>query len=186
MAFAQLTYHESRCDIEACLGSLKGKLYRLGFRGKVARSTLSDANESRDWRICADFAHRLIATARRLYIRERMAVDLDESPYALDSTTIDLCLGTVSLGSVPAVQGGGQDAHAAGPARQHPPFICVTDSKVHDVNLLDEILPETGAFCVMDRSYIDFAHLFVLALSSASFVVAPSRRFCSNAATRIQ
>src|SRR5271165_511687 len=92
MAFAQLTYRESLRDIEACLGSLQGKLYHLGFRGKVARSTLADANESRDWRIFADFAHRLIATARRLYVREPMGVDLDESLYALDSTTIDLCL----------------------------------------------------------------------------------------------
>src|SRR2546426_11119301 len=92
MAFAQLTYRESLRDIEACLGSLQGKLYHLGFRGKVARSTLADANESRDWRIFADFAHRLIATARGLYVRDPMGVDLDESLYALDSTTIDLCL----------------------------------------------------------------------------------------------
>src|SRR6266536_1550460 len=92
MAFAQLTYRESLRDIEACLRSLQGKLYHLGFRGKVARSTLADANESRDWRIFADFAHRLIATARGLYVREPMGVDLEQSLYALDSTTIDLCL----------------------------------------------------------------------------------------------
>ena len=93
MAFAQLTYRESVRDIESCLGSLRGKLYHLGFRGKVARSTLADANESRDWRIFADFAHRLIATARGLYARESMGVDREQSLYALDSTTIDLCLG---------------------------------------------------------------------------------------------
>ncbi len=92
MAFAQLTYRESLRDIEACLGSLQGKLYHLGFRGKVARSTLADANESRDWRIFADFAQRLIITARRLYASDPMGVDLDQSLYALDSTTIDLCL----------------------------------------------------------------------------------------------
>ena len=92
MAFAQLTYRESLRDIEACLGSLQGKLYHMGFRGKVARSTLADANESRDWRIFADFAQRLIPTARRLYANEPMGVDLDQSLYALDSTTIDLCL----------------------------------------------------------------------------------------------
>ena len=120
MAFAQLTYRESLRDIEACLGSLQGKLYHLGFHGKVARSTLADANESRDWRIFADFACRLIATARRLYVQEPMGVDLDQSLYALDSTTIDLCLTAVSVGPVPATQSGGQDAHAARPARQHP------------------------------------------------------------------
>jgi hypothetical protein len=104
MAFAQLTYRESLRDIEARLGSLQGKLYHLGFRGKVARSTLAAANESRDWRIFADFAQRLIATARGLYVREPMGVDLEQSLYALDSTTIDLCPGAVSLGPVPAAQ----------------------------------------------------------------------------------
>src|SRR5450759_2275839 len=170
MAFAQLTYRESLRDIEACLGSLQGKLYHLGFRGKVARSTLADANESRDWRIFADFAHRLIATARGLYVREPMGVDLDESLYALDSTTIDLCL---------ALFPWAQFRQHKAAVKMHtlldlhgniPTFIRVTDGKVHDVNMLDEIMPEAGAFYVMDRAYVDFERLYVFTLSSAFFV----------------
>ena len=171
MAFAQLTYRESLRDIEACLRSLQGKLYHLGFRGKVARSTLADANESHDWRIFADFAHRLIATARGLYAREPMGVDLDESLYALDSTTIDLCLELFPWA---------QFRRRKAAVKMHtlldlhgniPTFIRVTDGKVHDVNILDELLPEPGAFYVMDRGYIDFERLFVLTLSAAFFVV---------------
>jgi len=171
MAFAQLTYRESLRDIEACLGSLQGKLYHLGFRGKVARSTLADANESRDWRIFADFAHRLIATARGLYVREPMGVDLDESLYALDSTTIDLCL---------ALFPWAQFRQHKAAVKMHtlldlhgniPTFVRVTSGDVHDVNILDEILPEAGAFYVMDRAYIDFQRLFVFTLSAAFFVV---------------
>ena len=171
MAFAQLTYRESLRDIEACLGSLQGKLYHLGFRGKVARSTLADANESRDWRIFADFAHRLIATARGLYVREPMGVDLEQSLYALDSTTIDLCL---------ALFPWAQFRQHKAAVKMHtlldlhgniPTFVRVTSGDVHDVNILDEILPEAGAFYVMDRAYIDFQRLFVFTLSAAFFVV---------------
>src|SRR5664279_869025 len=171
MAFAQLTYRESLRDIEACLGSLQGKLYHLGFRGKVARSTLADANESRDWRIFAEFAQRLIAIARGLYVREPMGVDLEQSLYALDSTTIDLCLALFPWARFRRRKAAVKmhtllDLHG-----NIPTFVRVTSGAVHDVNLLDEIMPEAGAFYVMDRAYIDFQRLFVFTLSSAFFVV---------------
>jgi hypothetical protein len=120
MAFAQLTYRESLRDIEACLGSMRGKLYHMGFRGRVTRSTLGDANEAHDWRIFADFAQVLIAIARPLYADDPLGVDLVQALYALDSTTIDLCLVGVSVGQVPQAQGRGENAHPARPARQHP------------------------------------------------------------------
>ena len=171
MAFAQLTYRESLRDIEACLRALQGKLYHLGFRGQVARSTLADANESRDWRIFADFAHRLIATARGLYVREPMGVDLEQSLYALDSTTIDLCLALFPWARFRQHKAAVKMHTQLDLRGNIPTFIRVTDGKVHDVNMLDEILPEAGAFYVMDRGYIDFERLFVMTLSSAFFVV---------------
>jgi transposase len=171
MAFAQLTYRESLRDIEACLGSLQGKLYHMGFRGKVARSTLADANESRDWRIFADFAQRLIPTARRLYANEPMGVDLDQSLYALDSTTIDLCLSLFPWAKF-RTHKAAVKMHTLLDLRGNiPTFIRITDGKVHDVNILDEIMPEAGAFYVMDRGYIDFERLFALTLNSVFFVV---------------
>jgi hypothetical protein len=171
MAFAQLTYRESLRDIEACLHSVQGKLYHLGFRGKVARSTLADANESHDWRIFADFALVLIAIARPLYARDPMGVDLEQSLYALDSTTIDLCLSLFPWAKFRQRKAAVKmhtllDLHG-----NIPTFIRVTSGDVHDVNLLDEILPEAGAFYVMDRGYIDFQRLFIFTLSSAFFVV---------------
>jgi hypothetical protein len=171
MAFAQLTYRESLRDIEACLRSIGGKLYHMGFRGKVARSTLADANESRDWRIYADFAQVLIAIARPLYAHDSIGVDLDQSLYALDSTTIDLCLSLFPWAKFRRHKAAIKmhtllDLHG-----NIPTFIRVTNGNVHDVNLLDEILPEAGAFYVMDRGYIDFQRLFVFTLSSAFFVV---------------
>ncbi len=171
MAFAQLTYRESLRDIEACLGSLQGKLYHLGFRNKMARSTLADANESRDWRIFADFAQKLITTARRLYASEPMGVALDQSLYALDSTTIDLCLSLFPWAKF-RTHKAAVKMHTLLDLRGNiPTFIRITDGKVHDVNILDEIVPEAGAFYVMDRGYIDFERLFALTLSSAFFVV---------------
>ena len=171
MAFAQLTYRESLRDIEACLRSMQGKLYHLGFRGKVARSTLADANESHDWRIFADFAQVLIAIARPLYARDPIGVDLEQSLYALDSTTIDLCLSLFPWAKFRRRKAAVKmhtllDLHG-----NIPTFIRVTSGDVHDVNLLDEILPEAGAFYVMDRGYIDFQRLFIFTLSSAFFVV---------------
>ena len=134
MAFAQLTYRESLRDIEACLGSLQGKLYHLGFRGKVARSTLADANESRDWRIFADFAQRLIATARRLYAREPMGVDLEQSLYALDSTTIDLCLALFPWARFRRRKAAVKMHTLLDLRGNIPTFVRITDGKVHDVN----------------------------------------------------
>jgi hypothetical protein len=171
MAFAQLTYRESLRDIETCLGAVGGKLYHMGFQTSVARSTLADANESRDWRIYADFAQTLVGTARILYARDPLGVDLDQSLYALDSTTIDLCLSLFPWAKFRRRKAAVKmhtllDLHG-----NIPTFIRVTSGDVHDVNLLDEILPEAGAFYVMDRGYIDFQRLFVFTLSSAFFVV---------------
>jgi FOG: Transposase and inactivated derivatives len=171
MAFAQLTYRESLRDIESCLRALQSKLYHMGFRGKVSRSTLADANESHDWRIFADFAQVLIAIARPLHACDLMGVDLHQSLYALDSTTIDLCLSLFPWAKFRQRKAAVKmhtllDLHG-----NIPTFIRVTSGDVHDVNLLDEILPEAGAFYVMDRGYIDFQRLFVFTLSSAFFVV---------------
>jgi hypothetical protein len=171
MAFAQLTYRESLRDIEACLRSVSGKLYHMGFRGKVARSTLADANESRDWRIYADFAQVLIALARPLYANDPIGIDLDQSLYALDSTTIDLCLSLFPWARFRKYKAAVKmhtllDLHG-----NIPTFIRITNGKVHDVKILDEIMPEAGAFYVMDRGYVDFERLFVFTLSSAFFVV---------------
>jgi hypothetical protein len=171
MAFAQLTYRESLRDIEACLRSMSSKLYHMGFRGRVARSTLAEANESRDWRIYADFAQVLIGIARPLYARDPIGVDLDQSLYALDSTTIDLCLSLFPWARFRKHKAAVKmhtllDLHG-----NIPTFIRVTDGKVHDVNILDEFLPEAGAFYVMDRGYVDFERLYGFTLSSAFFVV---------------
>src|ERR1022692_799281 len=171
MAFAQLTYRESLRDIESCLRALQSKLYHMGFRGKVSRSTLADANESHDWRIFADFAQGLIATARPLHACDLMGVDLHQSLYALDSTTIDLCLSLFPWAKFRKHKAAVKmhtllDLHG-----NIPTFIRVTSGAVHDVNLLDEIMPEAGAFYVMDRGYIDFQRLFVFTLSAAFFVV---------------
>ena len=170
MAFAQLTYRESLRDIEACLRSMSVKLYHMGWRGKVARSTLADANESHDWRIYADFAQVLISIARPLYATDPIGVDLDESPYALDSTTIDLCLSLFPWAKFRQHKAAVKmhtllDLHG-----NIPTFIGITDGKVADVNILDEIFPEAGAFYVMDRGYIDFERLYVFTLCSAFFV----------------
>jgi uncharacterized protein DUF4372/DDE family transposase len=171
MAFAQLTYRESLRDIETCLGAVGGKLYHMGFRTRVARSTLADANESHDWRIFADFAQVLIGIARPLHVRDPIGIDLEQSLYALDSTTIDLCLSLFPWAKFRRRKAAVKmhtllDLHG-----NIPTFIRVTSGDVHDVNILDEILPEAGAFYVMDRGYIDFQRLFVFTLSSAFFVV---------------
>src|SRR5438128_7097903 len=171
MAFAQLTYRESLRDIEACLRAWARKLYHMGFQSKVARSTLADANESRDRRIFADFDQVLIRIARPLCATDPIGVDLDQSLYALDSTTIDLCLSLFPWAKFRKHKAAVKmhtllDLHG-----NIPTFIRVTDGKAHDVNILDEILPEAGAFYVMDRGYIDFERLYVFTLSSAFFVV---------------
>jgi len=171
MAFAQLTYRESLRDIEACLRSLQGKLYHIGFRGQVSRSTLADANENRDWRIFADFAQVLIGMARPLYAHDPIGVDLKQTLYALDSSTIDLCLSLFPWARFRKHKAAVKmhtllDLHG-----NIPTFIRITEGKLHDVNILDEFLPEPGAFYVMDRGYIDFERLFLFTLCSAFFVV---------------
>jgi transposase len=171
MAFAQFTYRESLRDIEACLGSMSGKLYHMGFRSRIARSTLADANEAHDWRIFADFAQHLIGVARPLHAEDPMGVDLDHSLYALDSTTIDLCLTLFPWAKFRQHKGAVKmhtllDLHG-----NIPTFIRISDGKVHDVNVLDDISPEAGAFYVMDRGYIDFGRLYGFTCSSAFFVV---------------
>jgi Domain of unknown function (DUF4372)/Transposase DDE domain len=171
MAFAQLTYRESLRDIEVCLRAVSAKLYHMGFQAKVARTTLADANESRDWRIFADFAQILIRIARPLYAADLIGVDLDQSLYALDSTTIDLCLSLFPWAKFRRHKGAVKmhtllDLHG-----NIPTFISITSGKVHDVNILDEIAPEAGAFYVMDRGYVDFQRLYVFTLSAAFFVV---------------
>jgi hypothetical protein len=171
MAFAQLTYREGLRDIEACLRSLGGKLYHMGFHSRVSRSTLADANDAHDWRIYADFAQVLIRIARPLYASDPMGVDLDQSLYALDSTTIDLCLSLFPWAKFRKHKGAVKmhtllDLHG-----NIPTFISITNGKVHDVNVLDEILPEAGAFYVMDRGYVDFQRLYIFTLSAAFFVV---------------
>ena len=171
MAFAQLTYRESLRDIETCLGAVGGKLYHMGFHTSVARSTLADANESRDWRIYADFAQTLIGIARTLYARDSLGVDLDQSLYALDSTTIDLCLALFPWARFRRRKAAVKMHTLLDLRGNIPAFVQITDGKVHDVNVLDQIVPEAGAFYVMDRGYIDFERLFVLTLNSAFFVV---------------
>ena len=158
-------------DIEACLRSLGGKLYHMGFHGRVSRSTLADANDSHDWRIFADFAQVLIHLARPLYVADPIGVELDQGLYALDWTTIDLCLALFPWARFRENKGAVKmhtllDLHG-----NIPTFISITSGKVHDVNILDEILPEAGAFYVMDRGYVDFERLYVFTLSAAFFVV---------------
>jgi len=171
MAFAQLTYRDGLRDIEACLRSLGGKLYHMGFRGRVARSTLADANETHDWRIFADFAQVLIRIARPLHSSDPIGVQLDHSLYALDSTTIDLCLSLFPWARFRKHKAAVKmhtllDLHG-----NIPTFISITGGKVHDVNILDEIWPEAGAFYVIDRGYLDFGRLFGLTAAAAFFVV---------------
>lgn len=171
MAFAQLTYRESLRDIEACLYSIGPKLYHMGFRSKVARSTLADANDSRNWRIYADFAQVLIGIARPLYIADPISVDLDETLYALDSTTIDLCLSLFPWATFRKTKAAVKmhtllDLHG-----NIPTFVHITDGSVSDVKVLDRIAPEAGAFYVMDRGYLDFERLFIFTLCSAFFVI---------------
>jgi transposase len=170
LAFAQLTYRESLRDIEASLSAQSAKLYHMGFREPVRRSTLADANEARDWRIYAEFAQRLITQARRLYVGESLAVDLTNSVYALDSTTIDLCMSVFPWahfrGTKSAVK-----MHTLLDLRGNiPSFIHISDGKLHDVHALDMLIPEAGAIYVIDRGYIDYARLHALDQAGAFFV----------------
>lgn len=171
MAFAQLSYRESLRDIESCLRSMKNKLYHMGIRGNVSRSTLADANEKRDWRIYADFAQVLIHIARELYSGDEFDVELDEIVYALDASTIDLCLSLFPWAKFRKTKSAVK-LHTLLDLRGNiPAFISITDGKVHDVNILDELIPEPGSFYIMDRGYLDFKRLYALNQFRAFFVI---------------
>jgi hypothetical protein len=171
MAFAQLTDRESLRDIECFLRALEEKLYRTGFRGKVSRSTQADANESRDWRIYADFAQQLIHEARSLYLKEDFGVQLTETVYALDSSTIDLCLSLFPWARFRSTKAGIKLHTLLDLRGSIPAFIMITEAKLHDVNILDSLVPEPGAIYVMDRGYLDFARLYALHQAPAFFVI---------------
>lgn len=171
LAFAQLTYRESLRDVEASLGAIPERLYHMGFRGRPTRSTLADANEKRNWRIYADFAQVLIHQARRLYAQESFGVDLQETVYALDSTTIDLCLSLFPWAPFRRTKAAIKVHTLLDLRGSIPTFVSITDGTVHDVNLLDQLLPEPGSIYVMDRGYVDFQRLHVLTRFQASFVV---------------
>ena len=170
MAFAQLTYRESLRDIEACLSAQTAKLYHMGLREPVSRSTLADANELRDWRIYAEFAQRLIAQARRLYSNESLGVDLTNTVYALDSTTIDLCMSVFPWAHFRSTKSAVKMHTLLDLRGNIPSFIHISDGKLHDVYALDMLIPEPGAIYVMDRGYIDFARLHTLHQAGAFFV----------------
>jgi len=170
LAFAQLTYRESLRDIVCCLRSMEKKLYHMGFRGNISRSTLADANETRDWRIYADFAQVLIHIARGLYKDDEFGVELDNTVYALDSTTIDLCLSLFPWAHFRR-QKGAIKLHTLLDLRGNlPSYIQITDGKVHDVNILDDLIPEPGSYYIIDRGYVDFARLYTLTQFCAFFV----------------
>ena len=170
MAFAQLTYRESLRDIEACLSAQASKLYHMGFREPIRRSTLSDANEARDWRIYADFAQVLIRQARKLYAADSFGVELADTVYALDSTTIDLCLSVFPWAPFRATKAAVKMHTLLDLRGAIPSFLHISDGKLHDVNVLDLLIPEAGAIYVMDRGYLDFERLHVLHQAGAFFV----------------
>ena len=175
MAFAQLTFRESLRDVEACLRAQAGKLYHLGIRGGVARNTLANANAVRSWRIYADFAQRLIGLARQLYADEPLGVQIRESVYALDATNIDLCLSLFPWAPYQQTKAAIK-LHTLLDLRGNiPTFLHISDGKLYDVRVLDLLIPEAGAFYVMDRGYHDFERLFRLQQSGAFFVTRPRR-----------
>lgn len=177
MAFAQLTYRESLRDIEACLRANQPKLYHLGIRGKVSRNTLSHANQNRDWRIYADFAQILITRARKLYAEDSFGIELDQAVYALDSTTIDLCLALFPWAEF-RKRKGAIKLHTLLDLRGNiPSVVIITTGKVHDINILDNLIIEAGAIYVMDRGYLDFARLYKVHQNLAFFVTRAKRNF---------
>jgi len=172
LAFAQLTYRESLRDIEACLRAQSEKLYHMGIRSRISRSTLADANEGRDWRIYADFAQRLIVMARKLYANDAFGVDLKETVYALDTTTIDLCLSVFPWAPFRRTKAAVK-LHTLLDLRGNiiPTFIHISDGKMHEVNVLDQLLPEPGAFYIVDRGFLDFERLFRFHEAGSFFVI---------------
>lgn len=176
MVFAQLTFRESLRDIEACLRAQPDKLYHMGLRGTVARNTLANANAVRNWRIYAEFAQRLILMARKLYANEPLAVQFSNTVYALDSTTIDLCLSLFPWAPFRSTKAAVK-LHTLLDLRGNiPTFLHISDGKLHDVNILDQLIPEAGAFYVMDRGYLDFERLASFDQAGAFFVTRAKRR----------
>lgn len=171
MAFAQLTYRESLRDIEACLRSMQNKLYHMGIRGGVSRNNLANANETRDWRIYADFAQVLIHQARSLYADDDFGVELDQTVYALDTTTIDLCLSLFPWARFQKRKAGIKLHTALDLRGSIPIFIKITDARVYDLCILDELIPEAGSFYIMDRGFLDFTRLYTLNLFNAYFII---------------
>jgi len=177
MAFAQLTYRESLRDVVTCLDVLKPKLFHVGIRGRVSRTTLADANENRDWRIYADFAQVLIAEARGLYADEDFGVELDNTVYALDASTIDLCLSLFPWAKFCRTKGAVKLHTLLNLRGNIPEFIHISDGKLHDVNVLDIMIPEAGSIYVMDRGYVDFKRLYALHQATAFFVTRAKSNF---------
>jgi len=180
MAFGQLTYRESLRDVVTCLEVLKPKLFHAGIRGKVSRSTLADANENRDWRIYADFAQVLIAQARELYADEDFGIDLENTVYALDASTIDLCLSLFPWAHFRTTKAAVKMHTLLNLRGNIPEFIHISDGKLHDVNVLDILIPEAGAIYVMDRGYVDFKRLHTLHQAMAFFVTRAKSNFKSK------
>jgi len=170
MAFAQVTFRESLADIEICLRSHRDQLYHLGFRSSVAHSTLADANGTRDWRIYADLAQGLIARARKLYAQEPLGLELDQTVYALDSTTIDLCLSLFPWARFRSTKAAVKLHTLLDVRGPIPTMITISEGKMADVRILDTLIPEPGAFYVMDRGYVDFQRLYQIVLATAFFV----------------
>ncbi len=177
MAFAQLTYRESLRDIEACLRSAQRKLYHMGIRGKVSRNTLAHANQVRDWRIYAEFAQILIARARRLYANDSFGVELNQTAYALDSTTIDLCLSLFPWAKFRAHKGAVKLHTLLDLRGSIPSLLIITHGKVHDVHILDQLIFEPGAFYIIDRGYLDFDRLYAIHHASAFYVIRAKNNF---------
>src|ERR1700676_2639695 len=184
MAFAQLTYRESLRDIEASLRAQTAKLYHLGIRGNVSRNTLANANATRDWRIYASFAERLIGIARGLYAEEPFGVDLAQTVYALDATTIDLCLSMFPWAPFCSTKAAVKLHTLLDLRGSIPTFIHISDGKMHDVNVLDLLLIEAGAFYIMDRGYLDFERLYALDQAGGFFITRASEISMHGACTR--
>jgi hypothetical protein len=177
IAFAQLTYRESLRDLEACLRAIQTKLYHMGIRSRVSRSTIADANEKRDWRIYADFAQALIHIAKPLYASEDFGVDLDETVYALDASTIDLCLSLFPWARFRETKGAVKLHTLMNLRGNIPEFIHISDGKMHEVKVLDILIPEPGSFYIMDRGYVDYARLHKLHHAAAFFVTRAKSNF---------
>ena len=171
MAFAQLTYRQSLRDIEACLRAQRRKLYHMGIRSNVSRNTISNANKARDWRIYADFAQSLIYTARKMYANEDFGVELNQTVYALDSTTIDLCLSVFPWAKFRNTKAAIKLHTLMDLRGSIPSFIHISEGKLHDVNILDQLIPEPGSFYIMDRGYLDFERLYMLNQYATFFVI---------------